>query len=73
MIRVCPNCSRINIDRLKEKAGSENVKVGCTGICKKKPGKSFGYINNTLVITETDDEFISKAVESVKDTENTAL
>lgn len=34
MIRVCPYCSNINVDKLKKTIGEENVKTGCIGACR---------------------------------------
>ena len=35
LVRVCPKCSKINVKRLKEKIGEENVHIGCVGACRK--------------------------------------
>ncbi|MDF2636841.1 MAG: hypothetical protein K0R78_3715 [Pelosinus sp.] len=61
MVRVCPTCSNVDIDKL-EKFVPDNLEVECIGECGQYEGKSFGYINNELVIKDTEQEFL----ESVK-------
>ncbi len=34
MIRVCPNCSNVDVNKLKTLVGEENVKTGCIGQCR---------------------------------------
>ena len=33
MVKICPNCSCINIDEVKKIVGEDNVKKGCIGRC----------------------------------------
>ena len=57
MIRVCPYCSNINVDKLKKTIGEENVKTACRSFSKEAVGK----INGELVIKQTEDEFLEAA------------
>ena len=55
MIRVCPYCSNINVDKLKKTIGEENVKTGCIGACRSFSKEAVGKINGELVIKQTED------------------
>lgn len=57
MIRVCPYCSNIDVNKLKEVAGEENVKTGCIGACRAFSKEAVGKIDGELVIKQTQDEF----------------
>lgn len=61
MIKVCPNCSGINVEELKTSISEENLYLGCIGLCGQNKGKSFGYINDELVIKDSSREFIEAA------------
>ncbi|WP_378956969.1 hypothetical protein [Pelosinus sp. sgz500959] len=61
MVRVCPNCSNVNVNEL-EKLIPGNLEVECIGECGQHEGKFFGYINDELIIKDTEQEFF----ESVK-------
>lgn len=57
MIRVCPYCSNIDVNKLKEIAGEENVKTGCIGACRAFSKEAVGKIDGELVIKQTEEEF----------------
>lgn len=57
-VRVCPFCSNVNIEKLKEIIGEENVNEGCVGACRKEKIHFFGRINGVYVMTNTEEEFI---------------
>ena len=57
MIRVCPYCSNIDVNKLKETVGEENVKTGCIGACRAFSKEAVGKINGELVIKQTEEEF----------------
>ena len=59
MIRVCPNCTDVDIDKLEELVPG-NLEVECIGECGQHEGKFFGYINDELVIKETEEEFFEE-------------
>jgi len=59
MIRVCPNCTDVDIDKLEELVPG-NLEVECIGECGQHEGKFFGYINDELVIKETEQEFFEE-------------
>lgn len=56
MIRVCPTCSNVDVDKLEELV-PDNVEVECIGECGQHEGKSFGFINDELVIKDSEEEF----------------
>lgn len=60
MVRVCPNCSNVDIDELTELLDGD-IEVACIGECGQHEGKSFGYINDELVIKDTEQEFFEAA------------
>ncbi|WP_455538405.1 DUF1450 domain-containing protein [Terrisporobacter sp.] len=59
-IRICDKCSNINIEKLKEKFGDENIKVGCVGACRETKSGYFGKINGVYVSEDNEEEFIKK-------------
>lgn len=59
MVRVCPYCSNVDVDKLKELVGEENVKTGCIGQCRAFKKEAVGRIDGELVIKETQDEFFA--------------
>ena len=61
MIRVCPYCSNINVDKLKKTIGEENVKTGCIGACRSFFKVAVWYLIGDLVIKLTEDEFLEDA------------
>ena len=60
MISVCPVYSGIDIEKLEEKFGKDNVEVGCIGECGGRDGLIIGYANGKYIETETEEEFISE-------------
>ena len=56
MIRVCPYCSNIDVNKLKEVAGEENVKTGCIGACRSFSKEAVAKIDNELVIKQSEKE-----------------
>ena len=65
MIRVCPYCSNINVDKLKKTVGEENVKTGCIGACRSFSKEAVGKIDGELVIKQTEEEFLELAKKHV--------
>ena len=61
MIRVCPFCSNVDVNKIKELVGEENVKTGCIGACRSFSKEAVGKINGELVIKQTEDEFLEAA------------
>ena len=57
MIRICPYCSNIDVNKLKEIAGEENVKTGCIGACRSFSKEAVGKIDKELVIKQNEEEF----------------
>lgn len=63
MIRVCPNCSNVDVGKLQALLPENELSEECLGECGQHEDKSFGYIDEELVIKETEEEFI-KAVKA---------
>ena len=52
-VRVCPKCTKLNIEKLKEKIGEENVNLGFVGACRKEREDYFGRIKGVYIMTKT--------------------
>lgn len=65
MVRVCDACSGVNVDELKKVVAKDDLDVGCIALCGEYSGKSFGFINDELVIKNSSEEFIA-AVKAAK-------
>ncbi|MCO8921720.1 DUF1450 domain-containing protein [Clostridioides difficile] len=63
MIRVCLNCSNVDVNKLKTLVGEENVKTGCIGQCRAFKKEAVGIIDNELEIKETEAEFFEACKE----------
>ena len=59
-VRVCPFCSKVDIDKLKSVIGEENVNMGCVSACRKEKTQFFGRINGVYTITENEEEFFDE-------------
>lgn len=59
-VRVCPFCSNVDIRKLKELIGEENVNEGCVSACRKEKTQYFGRINGIYTITKTEEEFFDE-------------
>lgn len=66
MIRVCSNCSNVDVDVLVETFSEDLVEVNCLGQCGMNPDESFGYVNEEFIIVDTEEEFIQAAKEQLK-------
>lgn len=60
LVRVCPSCSNVDVDKLKKTIGEENVKIGCVSACRKEKAHFFGRINGAYVMTKTQEEFFDQ-------------
>ena len=60
MITVCPSCSGIEVEKLEEKYGKENIEASCIGECGGLDNLVIGYCNGKFIETNTEEEFIKK-------------
>lgn len=60
MIRVCPFCSNVDVNKIKEIVGDENVKTGCIGQCRSFKKEAVGFIDGELVIKENEELFFKE-------------
>lgn len=58
MIRVCPHCSNLDVNKLKETIGEENVKTGCIGACRAFSKEAVAKINGELVIKQSEEALL---------------
>ncbi|MGL5328459.1 MAG: DUF1450 domain-containing protein [Peptostreptococcaceae bacterium] len=56
MIRVCPYCSNVDVNKLKETVGEENVKTGCIGICRSFATEAVAKVDGELIIKQSEQE-----------------
>lgn len=64
MVRVCPNCTEMDINALEQLVPG-NLEADCIGECGQHEGEFFGYIDDELVVKDTEEEFF-KTVESMR-------
>jgi uncharacterized protein YuzB (UPF0349 family) len=60
MVRVCPRCSNVDIDKLKEVVGEENVKTGCIGMCRAYSKEAVVKVDGEVLIKETQQELFDE-------------
>ncbi|HAE43326.1 MAG TPA: DUF1450 domain-containing protein [Clostridiales bacterium] len=58
MVRICECCSNINVENLKSVVPSDQLEVACIGECSAYDDKSYGFIDDDLVVSETELDFI---------------
>ena len=63
LVRVCPFCSNIDVDKLRKIIGEENVKIGCVSACRKEKSYFFGKINGVYVMSKTEEDFFNQCKE----------
>ena len=59
-VRVCPFCSKVDINKLESVVGKENISIGCVSACRKDKTRFFGRINGVYIITENEEEFFDE-------------
>lgn len=59
-VRVCPFCSKVDINKLKKVVGEKNVSIGCVSACRKDKTRFLGRINGVYTITENEEEFFDE-------------
>ncbi|CDM67280.1 Hypothetical protein CM240_0101 [Clostridium bornimense] len=63
MIRICPFCSDVDIEELKEIVGEENVDEGCIGMC----GQSHvAYFDDELIEAISEESLIEALKERLE-------
>jgi uncharacterized protein YuzB (UPF0349 family) len=63
MVKICGSCSNVNVEKLKSILPPDQIIETCLFGCSSYEGKSFGFINGNLVVSNTEQDFL----ESVKD------
>ena len=59
-VRVCPFCSKVDINKLKKIIGEENISIGCVSACRKEKTRFFGRINGVYIMTENQEDFFDE-------------
>lgn len=60
MIRVCPHCSNVDVNKLKEILGKDNVKTGCIGVCRAFSKEAVAKVDGELVIKQNQEELLKE-------------
>lgn len=58
MVGVCPRCSGINLVKLEEAAGKDNIEKYCIGECGGREDEVIGYVNGDFYTADSEEEFI---------------
>jgi uncharacterized protein YuzB (UPF0349 family) len=58
MVKICGSCSNVNPETLKSILSPDKLEVTCVFGCSSYEGKSFGFINGNLVVTDTEQDFL---------------
>lgn len=62
MVKICPNCSCINIDEVREIVGEDNVTEGCIGHC----GTPYiAIVNYEVFEADSEEEFLENLKENI--------
>ena len=60
VIRVCPYCSNVDLDKLKEVIGEEKVQRGCIGQCRAYKKEAVVKIDGILTIKQSEEELFKE-------------
>lgn len=60
MIRVCPHCSNVDVNKLKETFGAENIKTGCIGACRAFSKEAVAKVDGELIIKQSEEDLITE-------------
>lgn len=58
LVKVCPYCSNVDVDTLREEVGADKVSTGCVGACRAYKTEAVGKIDGEFTIKQTEKEFI---------------
>lgn len=58
MVKICGTCSNVNVEKLKSVLSPDQLEVTCVFGCSSYEGKSFGFINGNLVVSDTEQDFL---------------
>jgi uncharacterized protein YuzB (UPF0349 family) len=59
-VRVCPYCSNVDLDKLIEVVGQDNVQKGCIGQCRSYKTEAVVKVNGELVIKQSQDDLFNE-------------
>lgn len=60
VIRVCPYCSNVDLDKLAEVVGAEKVQRGCIGQCRSYKKEAVVKIDGILTIKQSEEELFKE-------------
>lgn len=62
MIKVCPSCSNVDIERLESMVPTSQIEETCLGLCGANFDQAIAYVNGEWIEAD-DEEEVFKAVE----------
>lgn len=67
-IKLCNKCKAVNIPLIKKELGNKNItyEIGCLSFCGIGKTKAFAIVNNTPIISDTNEDLIIKIKKALK-------
>ncbi|SCH62156.1 MULTISPECIES: DUF1450 domain-containing protein [unclassified Romboutsia] len=60
IVRVCPYCSNVDLDKLAETIGEEKVQRGCIGACRSYKTEAVVKVDGNLTIKQSQEELFEE-------------
>ena len=60
LVRACPYCSNVDMDKLEEVVGKEKVQRGCIGQCRAYKKEAVVKVDGILTIKQSPEELFEE-------------
>ena len=60
LVRACPYCSNVDMDKLEEVVGKEKVQRGCIGQCRDYKKEAVVKVDGILTIKQSQEELFEE-------------
>lgn len=60
VVRVCPYCSNVDLDKLAETIGQEKIQRGCIGQCRAYKKEAVVKVDGNLVIKQSQEDLFEE-------------
>ncbi|MDU2199118.1 MAG: DUF1450 domain-containing protein [Peptostreptococcaceae bacterium] len=60
LVRACPYCSNVDMDKLEEVVGKEKVQRGCIGQCRAYKKEAVVKVDGILTIKQSQEELFEE-------------
>ncbi|MBC5996603.1 DUF1450 domain-containing protein [Romboutsia ilealis] len=60
LVRACPYCSNVDMDKLEEVVGKEKVQRGCIGQCRAYKKEAVVKVDGLLTIKQSQEELFEE-------------